>query len=127
MKKFIANVTVLTLSFLPFTVMAQVPKALDTIELDTATQAGKLGYGAAPADIKDTILEVVNWILGFLGIAAIVLVIYGGILWMTSGGADARAKKGQMVIKNAVIGLAIILFAYIIVNFVIKALLDVTG
>ncbi len=127
MKKFIANATALTLSFLPFTVMAQ--KGIDRLQDEADATATGIGYQNVGTDtnIRDVIIKVINWVLGFLGIAAIVLVIYGGVLWMTSGGDNKRADKGKAVIKNAVIGLAIILAAYILVNFVISSLIKVTG
>lgn len=127
MKKFISNITVASLAFLPMVASAQ--KSLDPTVLqgDVRTQAGALGYQTtATGDAKALILSVINWVLGFLGLAAVILIIYGGILWMTSAGEDKRAKQGKMVIKNAVIGLAIILGAYVIVNFVIASLIQVT-
>lgn len=130
MKKFLANITVATLGFLPIVAFAQVvppPKAIENLKTTTGTDAAGLGYSASSnADIKTVVIDIVNWVLGFLGIAAVILVIYGGILWMTSGGEDKRAKQGKMVLKNAVIGLAIILAAYVFVNFIITTVMGIT-
>ena len=70
-------------------------------------------------DLGQTIGNIVKIFLGFLGILAVVLIIYAGFLWMTAGGDSAKVDKAKDYIKNAVIGIVIILAAYIITNFVI--------
>jgi len=129
MKKFISNITVATLAFLPMVASAQTP---GPGILNLQNEGSKVTKGVYGSDINNQtiytnyIVNIINWVLGFLGIAAVILIIYGGILWMTSMGDDKGAKKGKEVIMNAVIGLAIILGAYVIVNFVITALIKVT-
>lgn len=70
--------------------------------------------------------SIINIILGFLGVIFLVLVIYGGFLWMTAGGNEEKVKKGRELIIHAAIGLAIILFAFLLTNFVIFRLVGIT-
>lgn len=56
----------------------------------------------------------------FIGVAlAILLLVYGGILYVTDSGDGKRAEAGKTVILNAVIGLIVIVVAYTIVALVV--------
>jgi len=63
--------------------------------------------------------SVFNLVLGFLGVIFLVLVISGGFTWMTAGGNEDKIKHGRNLITWAAIGLAVILFAFLVVNYVI--------
>lgn len=82
---------------------------------------------ALPAtDIRLIVANVINVALSFLGIIAVILVLYGGFLWMTSAGNEDKLKTAKKILINAAIGLLIILTAYAIVQFVFR-LLGVSG
>lgn len=66
------------------------------------------------------IARVIKFVLGIVGVLALIMIIYGGILWMTSGGNVEQVKKGKNTLVWAILGLAIVFFAYSIVTFVIK-------
>lgn len=79
----------------------------------------KVGTAGGYASADDTSLAsglgvVANMILSLLGIIFIILIIFGGIQWMTAGGNEEQVKKAQSRIKNAVIGLVVTLSAYAI-------------
>lgn len=67
---------------------------------------------------------IIQTILGMVGVLALVMFIYGGILWMTSGGSSEKIKKGKDTIVWAVLGLAFIFFSYAILEFILGALMD---
>lgn len=67
--------------------------------------------------------DIINWLLGLLGIAAIVIILYAGFLWMTSAGNDENIKKAKGMLSAGVVGLVIILAAYSIARFVVGALI----
>lgn len=69
---------------------------------------------------------IINTVLSLLGVLFVILVIYGGILWMIAGGNEESIKKAQNVIKRAVIGLVIVLLAYVISIFVISIFVNTT-
>jgi len=46
--------------------------------------------------------------------------VYGGLLWMTSGGSNEQVKKGRDILIWATVGLVIIFSAYGLVRFVIQ-------
>ena len=91
-------------------------------ELETV---GGLSYGP-PEDIRIVIAKIIQNILAFLGIIALILVLYGGFLWMTAGGNEEKIGKAKKILVNASIGVAIILAGYSITVFVINQLSKIT-
>ncbi len=85
------------------------------------------GLAVGTRTIGDTIAGVINIVLGFLGVIAIGLIIYGGFLWMTSKGNSERIQRAKLLITSAVIGLAIVLSAYAISQFILSSLDEATG
>lgn len=66
--------------------------------------------------------NIIKIILSILGVVLLGFILYGGFLWMTSGGNPDGVKKGKQMIANAVIGLVIVVSAYAISSFVMKQL-----
>ncbi len=78
-------------------------------------QAAKIGLGAAGP--KVIIVKVVQVALGFLSLLAVILVLYAGFVWMTSGGNEAKVEQAKKILRNALIGLLIILASFGIATF----------
>jgi len=74
----------------------------------------------------DAVLQVVinssKLIIAFAGSAALLMFIYGGTLWIIAAGSPEKIEKGKTVMASAVIGIAIVLGAWLIVNFSILAI-----
>lgn len=60
--------------------------------------------------------------LSLLGIIFIILVLYGGYVYMMAAGNEDEVKKATNTIRRAIIGLIIIIGAYAITYFVFKNL-----
>ena len=95
------------------------------------TALGQVG-SAAGIDTGTTSLpaiigNIINVVLGFMGIVLLFYLIYGGFLWMTSGGDSKGVDAAKTMIRNAIIGLVIIVSSYAISTFVLSQLLVVTG
>ena len=75
-------------------------------------------------DISAIVGNVISWVLRFLGVLAFVMFIYGGILWMTSGGKSDQITKGKDTLVWAVAGLALVFFSYAILTFVLNVLIN---
>jgi len=82
------------------------------------TDAQQIGLGQA--DLKTIISRVVQIALGFLGLVTVIIILYGGFIWMTSQGDAAKVEKAKKILTNAIIGLIIILSAYMIVAFIFR-------
>lgn len=75
--------------------------------------ASKMGFDVSGTQTPETIIGIViSAILGFLGVIFIILIVYGGILWMTAGGNDERVGKAKNIIRNAAVGLIVVLISY---------------
>ncbi|KKQ57102.1 MAG: hypothetical protein US74_C0008G0029 [Parcubacteria group bacterium GW2011_GWA2_38_13] len=83
--------------------------------------ASSMGLGAR--DLRTIIFAIINVLLGFLSIVAVLIIMYGGFVWMTSKGDPKRVDDAKNILKNAVIGLVIIFLAFSIVQFVFRFLL----
>lgn len=87
--------------------------------LDYSTDACSPGSPDNPeyTDPRVIIGNGIKTVLGIIGSVALAVFIYGGVLWLTSGGNETRIKKGKDVILWATLGLVIIFAAYAIVGF----------
>ena len=70
-------------------------------------------------NVSDTITNIINAIVGILGLVCVIVMIIGGVTYMTSGGDAGKVKKGKDTILYGLIGLVICALAYVLVNFVI--------
>lgn len=73
------------------------------------------------------VIAIINIFLGFLAIIFIVLILYGGYLWLTAAGNEQRVEEAQNVLKQAIIGVIIILSAGVITNTVLTEILKATA
>jgi PKD repeat protein len=72
-------------------------------------------------DVRTYALNVTNFALGFLALIAVLIIIYGGFLYVTAAGKEDQAGKGKKAISYAVIGILIIMGSFAIVNTVLQA------
>lgn len=91
--------------------------------LDQVQQTSGLGNSSF-ATIVGRIIRV---ILSLLGIVTIGFIIYGGFMWMTSGGSEEKLDQAKRTITNGVIGLVIMLSAFAITEFVMRSVGNATG
>lgn len=72
-------------------------------------------------DVPTVAQTIINVIVSVVGVVAVAVIVIGGILYVTSTGDAAKAKRAQNTILYGVVGLVISLLAYAIVNFVLKS------
>jgi len=90
------------------------------------TDVGEV-IGTGTADIRVTIARLIRAAFGFLGIIAVLLILYAGFLWMTAAGEVEKVDRAKKTLTSAIIGLVILMSAYGIVSFVISRLLGEGG
>jgi hypothetical protein len=119
---------------LNFICLINISVAKATMWEDVSNQMGALsitaGYssdGGAPQSIEGIVANIIQYLLSFLGVLFIILIIYAGFLWMTAAGDMEQITKAKDILISAVIGIIIVLSAYIITAFVLSRLGGATG
>jgi hypothetical protein len=124
MRAFLQKLT-LTLAVLltGFSIIAPVP-ALATAQEEVLKGACVTDPTSCNEDagskIENLIGSVINILSWIVGIIAVIMIIIGGLRYITSGGDSANVTAAKNTILYAVIGLVIVAFAQLIVRFVIK-------
>lgn len=80
--------------------------------------AGKAAGVQGSGDLAGVIGTGIGAALTLVGLIFLILMIYGGYLWMTARGAEEQIGKAQKIIFGSVIGLVVIVAAYAITAFV---------
>ncbi len=83
--------------------------------------------GSSQQDLRITIARIIRTAMSLLGIVAVLIILYGGFIWMTAGGNDEGVSDAKKIITAGIIGLIIILTAYAIATFVINGLVTATS
>jgi len=77
------------------------------------------GVGNDPGGFMATrIGKIIGAVLSFVGVIFMVLIVYGGLTWMTASGNEKQVEKAKNLIVQAVIGLVVVLAAYAITKFI---------
>lgn len=78
-----------------------------------------LGEGTT---IQTLIGRAINIFTGVSGSVALLMFVYGGFLWLTSGGSTDKIAKGKKVFMWSTVGLLIIFGSYAILRALFQAL-----
>jgi hypothetical protein len=86
-----------------------------------------LGWGdvnGTPADSAKSITEILTGILNFLlsviGIIGIIMVVIGGLMYLTAQGDEDRINTGKSIVKYSLIGITVALAALVIISQITK-------
>ncbi|MFH0840403.1 MAG: hypothetical protein V1865_00240 [bacterium] len=126
------GIIILTVLFVPALALTTAPAANADINLwgdeNYDTEIGKTAFeDFGDRDPRVIAGNVIKILLALLGVIAVVLILYGGFLWMTAMGNDDKVAKAKSLIGAGIIGLLVILAAYAITVFVLRSFLDATG
>lgn len=84
--------------------------------------AADAGYKTSEVTVEDLIGLGITTVLSFVGVVFLVLAIYGGYIWMIARGNEQEVERAKEIIKNSIIGLAVVIAAYAISWFIINAI-----
>lgn len=85
--------------------------------LKSVREQNKLAPGSSTKEILQTITK---WLLSLIGTIAVISLLYGGYLYITSQGEEDKAEQAKTIILYSVIGIIIIGISAIVVNVVIN-------
>jgi nitrate reductase NapE component len=77
-------------------------------------------------DPRETVGQIINVAMLFLGIIAVGIILVGGFKWMTAGGNDEKVGEAKKLMGSGVIGLVIVLAAWGIASFILDQLVNAT-
>lgn len=99
--------------------------------LQTSGLAGLFGFGggglSSSQSLSELIGNAIKLFLTFAGAVAVVFVIIGGFFYITAQGNEEQAEKGKTTLINAIIGVVIIIMAYVIINVITNLVSSPSG
>lgn len=81
-------------------------------------QEGGYAVSNSTETIGNYIRQIYNYAVGIVGIVAVVVMMFGGITWMTSMGNPSRVTEAKAWIASALTGLLLVSFSYVILRTV---------
>ncbi len=112
MKKFIF--------FLLFSALLLIPVSISLAAASATTPCLTCLTNPLSTDSPQVLIgNIINAALGVVGSIALLMFIYGGFTWMTSGGSADKIKKGRDILMWSAIGLIVIFASYGLVRFLI--------
>lgn len=75
---------------------------------------------AAAPSLTATALKVLNFLLSIIGVLAVIMMVIGGLMYITAGGDEGRAETGKKIVTYAAIGVAVALAALVLVTQVAR-------
>ena len=129
-KKIILNIAIFSFVAIPILGFVGAHNAL--ADADALLWGGQLAsvtteIGLKERDPRAIIAAVINVVLGFLGIIAVLIILSGGFKYMTAGGAEDQVDEAKKLMVSGAIGLVIILASFGLAAFVMGALMEATG
>jgi hypothetical protein len=100
----------------PATVYAQTK---DDICEGVAITGGNCDSSVAGTSVESVVRTVINLLSIIVGVVAVIMIIIGGLKYITSAGDSANVSSAKNTILYAVIGLVIVALAQVIVRFVL--------
>lgn len=82
------------------------------------------GYNTDAQNKTALIVNVISYVLGFVGLFFFIMILYSGFQWMSAGGNEDKVSEARKRMASSAIGLAIILTAYslaLLVNYLLNA------
>ena len=109
--------------FLPATSLATCTPITDQITngvgLTTGTPTTTCSTTTINTGIKNAAVTVVNILSIVVGVVAVIMIIYGGFRYITSGGESGSVSSAKNTLLFAIVGLVIVALAQVIVRWVI--------
>lgn len=126
-KKIMLSVSYLFIFLFAFNIVIAAPYETGSAGADYLDTIGEYGFdrsvsGAPDTTVYDVVIIIINAILSLLGVIFIALIIYGGYTWMFAGGNENSVTNAKKILTNSTIGVAVVLSAAAISQFVIKGI-----
>lgn len=113
-----------TFFLLPVDVFAQL-NFTPQVDIPNGVEGKTLvGKGGQSTLLGQYIEGIYNYSLGIGGILAAIVLMGGGVMWLVSGGNQAKIGQAKDIILGSIVGLGLLFSAYLLLNTINPALLD---
>ena len=85
---------------------------------ETAGKANLTRISLSNSTPEDLAAKIVNIVLGFTATIFFLMMLYGGITWMTARGSTENVNRAKDILEKAIVGLVIIAASYAISIFI---------
>lgn len=113
---------ILSLLAISLILIAPAVFAQDPLGMNSANNIGL--PNSSSADPREVAVNVVRYLMTFLGIIAVVVILIGGFKWMVAGGNDDKIAEAKKMLIAGIIGLIIIISAYAIVQVIVSTTIN---
>jgi len=72
-------------------------------------------------DLRTLVSTILNYFLTFLGFVLVVMIIYAGVLYVTSAGSEENVGKAKKILLYCAIGVILIAISYAVVGTLLGA------
>lgn len=93
---------------------------LKIMAIDIGGQVSQVEGGGV--NLQVTVKNVLSVVFAIIGIIAVIMIVIGGVNYMTSQGDSQKVQKAKNTILYGIIGMIIALLSFAIVNFVMQDL-----
>ncbi len=87
---------------------------------DTPSSTCDSGGQSITDKVNSFLKKLINIFSAVIGVVAVIMIIFGGFRYITSGGNDTSVTSAKNTILYAIIGLVIVALAQLLVRFVLK-------
>lgn len=90
------------------------------VDVGSAGQCAPSNTAGGTTKVNDTIKTIVNVFSAIVGVISVIMIIFGGFKYITSGGDTGNITSAKNTIIYAVLGLVVVALAQFIVQFVLN-------
>jgi heme/copper-type cytochrome/quinol oxidase subunit 2 len=90
------------------------------LQFSENTSSADCSTSDATEKVNNLIHTIVNLLSAIVGIVAVIMIIFGGLRYITSGGNDSSVTGAKNTILYAIIGLIIVALAQVLVRFTLN-------
>lgn len=101
--------------------------AAECVRAGLGTTANTAGLGTEATPLAEIVGNIIYAALSLTGVIFVILVIYGGFIWMQARGNQEDVAKAKKIIESAIIGIVLIGLAFAITSFVISRITEAQG
>ncbi|MFA5000051.1 MAG: pilin [Patescibacteria group bacterium] len=113
--KHLLSLAIISAFAVPLVAFGQADFGLENVE-------SGLNNSLASGDPREIVGRIIQVALSFLGVIAVVIILYGGFKWMTAAGNEDKTAEAKKLLGAGVIGLVIILASWALATFLLNTL-----